>query len=165
MSPTIEGKRTDSSRDRITVGPRTVLVDTHLFFFYLKGGRLSSQAEIVIDKAKQGILDLKTSSEIYDDAISAIRGANLNLGPAPSFVSDMKSIPHVALPMSAEIAEDAMAMYMQYGGRRSLSYFDSFHVATAKRYSLEFITSDSYLIKRATDLGIIAEDLSKSPKI
>lgn len=105
-------------------------------------------------------MDPKTSSEIYGDAISAIRGANLNLSIAHSFVSDMKSIPHVAFPMSAEVAEYAMAMYMLYGCRRNLSYFDSFHVATAKRYSLEFITSDSYLTKHAKDLGIIAEDLS-----
>ena len=144
----------------MTNKPRTVLVDTDLFFFYLKGGTLASQAENVIRKANEGILDLKTSSEIYDDAISAIRGTKLSLSVAHSFVSDMKSIPHVALPMSAEIAEDSMAMYTKYGGRRNLSYFDSFHAATAKRYSLDFVTSDRYLISNAKNLGITVEDLS-----
>jgi predicted nucleic acid-binding protein len=109
-------------------------------------------------------LDLRVSSEVYDDAISAMRGANLSLSIAHSFVSDMKSIPHVALPMSGEIAEDAMAMHAKYGGRRNLSYFDSFHVATARRYSLEFITSDGYLIDHAKTLGIRVESLSSIVK-
>jgi predicted nucleic acid-binding protein len=44
--------------------------------------------------------------------------------------------------MSAEIAEEALSMYMRHGGRRKLSYFDSMHLATAKRYGLGVRTLD-----------------------
>lgn len=62
--------------------------------------------------------------------------------------------------MSAEIAEEALAMYIRYGGRRRLSYFDSFHVATARRYALALLTSDKYIIKNIASLGIDVIDLS-----
>jgi len=137
-----------------------LLGDTDLFFFYLKGGRFQAQAEGVIKESKKGNLELKTSSEVYDDAISAIRADGVSLHVAHSFVSDMRSIPHTALPMSAEIAEEAMSLYRRYGGRRKLSYFDSFHVATAKRYELRLLTSDQYIIENFRPLGVQVSDLS-----
>ncbi len=140
--------------------PRTFLGDTDLFFFYLRGGEFEVQAEKVIKEASAGGVHLKTSSEVYDDAISAIRADGSSLDVAHSFVSDMKSIPHVAMPMSAEIAEDALGLYIEHGGRRKLSYFDSLHVATAKRYVLALLTSDGYIIKHAKHLGVDVVDLS-----
>jgi len=137
-----------------------LLGDTDLFFFYLRGGTFQAQAEGVIKEATSGRVDLKTSSEVYDDAISAIRADGVSLEVAHSFVSDMRSIPHTPLPTSAEIAEEAMSVYLRYGGRRKLSYFDSFHVATAKRYALELLTSDQYIIENARVLGIQVRDLS-----
>jgi len=137
-----------------------MLADTDLFFFYLRGGGCEAQAERVIEEASQGKLKLKVSSETYDDAISAIRADNLPLDVARSFVSDMKSIPHTALPLSAEIAEEALGLYTSYAGRRRLSYFDSFHVATARRYNIPFLTSDRYIIQHQSKLGIEATDLS-----
>ncbi len=80
---------------------------------------------------------------------------------ARNFVSDMKSISHVALPMSAEVAEDALDMYIRHGGRRRLSYFDSFHVATSKRYALPFLTSDKYILRNASKLAVDVMDLSR----
>jgi len=65
----------------------------------------------------------------------------------------------MALPMGAEIAEEAMAMYIRYGGRRKLSYFDSFHIATAKRYDLSLLTSDKYILESAALLGVSVVDL------
>lgn len=136
------------------------LADADVFFFYLKGGRYEDQAESVIKEADAGNIALRTSSEVYDDAISAIRADGAPLSVAQGFVSDMKSIAHVALPMSAEVAEEALALYSRYGGRRELSYFDSFHLATAKRYALTMLTSDLYVIKHASTFGIDAENLS-----
>lgn len=130
------------------------LADTDLFFFYLRGGKYESQAENVILQAESGQMELRVSSEAYDDAISAIRADGAPLSLAQSFVADMKSIPHSALPLSAEIAEEALSLYIRHGGRRRLSYFDSFHVATAKRYVLPMITSDRYIMREAKNFGI-----------
>lgn len=137
-----------------------VLADTDLFFYYLRGGKCEAQAEKVIEEASRGALQLKVSSETYDDAISAIRADELPIDVARNFVSDMKSIPHAALPLSAEIAEEALNFYASHGGRRRLSYFDSFHVASAKRYDLPMLTSDRYVIRHQSVLGIDTIDLS-----
>jgi predicted nucleic acid-binding protein len=150
LSPKDEGRTKD----------RVVLADTDLFFFYLRGGRYESQASSVIKEANEGIIELRISSEVYDDAISAIRAGDVPLDVAHGFVSDMKSIPHVALPMTAEIAQEALELYGSHGGRRRLSYFDSFHVATAKRYALPLLTSDRYMIEKAVVLGVGIKDLS-----
>jgi predicted nucleic acid-binding protein len=136
------------------------LADTDLFFFYLRGGRCESQAEEVIKEVSAGSVELRTCSEAYDDAISAIRAGNVSLSVAHDFVSDMRSIPHAALPMSAEIAEEALALYARHGGRRRLSYFDSFHIVTAKRYALTLLTSDRYIIENAKVFGVGVMDLS-----
>ena len=146
----------DEGKGRI----KALLGDTDLFFFYLRGGRYESQAEKVIKEASAGNIELRTSSEVYDDAISAIRAGSVSLDVAHSFISDMKSIPHLTLPMSAETAEEALAMYTRHGGRSRLSYFDSFHIATAKRYALTLLTSDRYVIENAPSLGVDVADLS-----
>jgi len=140
--------------------PLTVLCDADLFFFYLRGGKLEDQASKVIEAASAGRVNLKTSSEVYDDAISALRADEVPLKTVLSFVSDMKAISHSSMPISAEIAEDALSMYMKHGGRRRLSYFDSMHLATAKRYDLPFLTSDQYVIRNAKTLGARTFDLA-----
>jgi predicted nucleic acid-binding protein len=136
------------------------LADTDLFFFYLKGGKYELKARELIRKASSGLVEIKTSSEVYDDAISALRSDNVALTIVHDFVSKMKSIPHKSFPVSAEIAEEALGMYIKHGGRRKLSYFDSFHAATAKRYSLSLLTSDGYMIDHAQELGITVIKLS-----
>jgi predicted nucleic acid-binding protein len=145
----------------------SLLADTDLFFFFLRGGKFESEAESVIDQAVSGIISLMVSSEVYDDAISAIRADGASLDVARSFVSDMKSIPHTCLPLSAEVAEEAMNLYIKRGGR--LSYFDAFHVATAKRFDLPLLTSDSYLNKNAKSLQTKVLNLApwqkKGPRI
>ena len=139
----------------------TFLADTDLFFFYLRGGRCEVQAEKVIKQATAGLVSLKTSSEVYDDAISAIRADEDSLDVAHNFVSDMRSIPHVAMPMSAEVAEDAIGLYIEHGGRRRLSYFDSFHVACARRYGLTLLTSDGWIIENRKSLDLSVKDLAR----
>ena len=140
--------------------PPTVLGDADLFFFYLRGGQLEDQASKVIEAASAGRVNLRTSSGVYDDAISALRADEVPLETVLSFVSDMKAISHSSLPMSAEIAEDALSMYLEHGGRRKLSYFDSMHLATAKRYDLPFLTSDRYVIRNSKTLGVRTFDLA-----
>jgi predicted nucleic acid-binding protein len=137
-----------------------VIADTDLFFFYLRGGRCELQAENVIEEVGKGNVELKVSSETYDDAISAIRADELPLAVARSFISDIKLIPHTALPLTVEIAEEAIGLYSSHGGRSRLSYFDSFHVATARRYNLPLLTSDRYIIQRQSKLGVEVIDLS-----
>ncbi len=134
------------------------LADTDLFF-YLRGGECEAQAERVVREVTAGAIELRASSEVYDDAVSAIRADNLPLNVAYGFVADMKSIPHTCLPMSAEVAEEALNLYLRYGGRRRLGYFESFHVATAKRYGLPLLTSDKYMIGSKVALGTEAVDL------
>ena len=141
--------------------PSILLGDTDLFFFFLRGGKLEDQAERVIAAAEEGHLTLRTSSEVYDDAISAIRAGGGSLSIANDFVADMKSIPHLSLPMSAETAEKALEYYVTLGGRRRMSYFDSFHVATARRYDLPLLTSDRFIIENAKRFEIAAVDLSE----
>src|SRR2546427_9193652 len=136
------------------------LGETDLFFFFLKGGRCESQAARIIEQAETEQIELRTSSEIYDDAISAIRAGGGTLSLAQEFVSDMKSIPHSALPMNGGIAEEAMKLYGEFGGRRRLSYFDSFHVATARWSELALLTSDKYILDNAVNLHISVVDLS-----
>ena len=140
--------------------PLSILGDADLFFFYLRGGRLEDQASKVIEAASAGRVNLRTSSEVYDDAISALWADEVPLETVLSFVSDMKVISNSSMPMSAEIAEDALSMYMKHGGRRKLSYFDSMHLATAKRYDLPFLTSDRYVIRNAKTLGVRTFDLA-----
>jgi predicted nucleic acid-binding protein len=142
-------------------GSKVLLADTDLFFFFLRGGRLEERAAGVIDEAEKGVLQIRTSSEVYDDAVSAIRSDGYPLELARAFVSDMKSIPHTPLPMSAEVAEEAMDLYIRHGGRRRLSYFDAFHVATARRYELRLLTSDRYILANASTLGVLPFDLAR----
>ena len=141
-------------------GSSVYLADTDIFFFYLKGGRFSEQARQIIRSASSSMVELRTSSEVYDDAVTAMRSDNIAFAIIRDFISKMKSIPHKSLPMSAEIAEEALAIYQRYGGRSKLSYFDSFHAATAKRYGLPLLTSDGYLIRHGNDLGISVTALS-----
>lgn len=141
-------------------GREVLLADTDLFFFFLTGGRLEEQAARVVGDASDGRLELRTSSEVYDDAITVIRSDGHPLSLARDFVADMRSIPHTPLPIDAQVAEEAVSMYLVHGGRRKLSYFDSFHVATAKRYGLKLLTSDRFIIKYASTLGIGVADLS-----
>lgn len=53
-----------------------------------------------------------------------------------------------------------MDLYVSYGGRSRLSYFDAFHVETAKRYGINLLTSDGYILTNATALGVVALDLA-----
>jgi|SRR5579875_902026 len=138
---------------------KILLADTDLFFFYLKGGKLAQQAKHVIKMASRGALELRTAPEVYDDAISALRSDNVAMPTIIEFVSMMKSIPHRALALNAEVAEEALTLYRKYGGRRKLSYFDSFHAATAKRYDLKLLTSDGYMQDHASKIGIEVRSL------
>ena len=102
---------------------------------------------------------LRTSSEVYDDVISALRAKGHSLEFAMGFVSDMRSVPHVPAAMTAQIAAEALSAYVEFGGRGRLCYFDSFHVATAKSLGLTMLTSDGYILRNAPKLGIAAFDI------
>ena len=131
-----------------------------MFFFYLRGGELEEQAADVVAKASAGTITLRASSEVYDDAITALRSEGQPLRVARDFISDMWSISHTPVPVSAQVAAEALSLYHEFGGRGRLSYFDSFHVATAKSLGARLLTSDGYINRNAVKLGVEAFDLS-----
>jgi predicted nucleic acid-binding protein len=139
---------------------KTLLVDTDVIFFFLRGGRLEDKAEKLVLKAENGELELRTSSEVYDDAISALRSGGTTLDVVRNFLADMRTIPHRPLPMTADIAEYAMNLYARYGGPGKLSYFDSFHIATANRFDLKLVTGDRYVLEHGSEMGISVIDLA-----
>lgn len=138
---------------------RTILADADLFISYLTGDDLERKFSKVVKMAESGEIELLVSSEVYDDVISALRSQGIELEEVTRFVSDMRAIPHDVVPVTVEIARNALRKYLEHGGSRKLHYFDSFHVATAGQRGLPFLTSDKYIIQHAHDLGIETIDV------
>ena len=65
-------------------------IDTGVIFFFLRGGRLEDQAEMLFVRAEQGELELQASSEI-DDAISALRSGGASCDTVKRFLADERS--------------------------------------------------------------------------
>ncbi len=99
-----------------------------------------------------------SSSEVYDDVVSALRSDKIPLRTIQSFLRDMMTIPHRALPVTIEIATSALDLYLRHGGRRKLHYFDSFHVATSEKERIPLLTSDNYILDHSKDMNISAID-------
>jgi predicted nucleic acid-binding protein len=112
----------------------------------------------VVDTGLEGGLELVSSSEVYDDVISALRSDKIPPRTILSFLRDMMTIPHRALPVTVEIVASAMDLYLRHGGRRKLHYFDSFHVATSEKERIPLLTSDGYIIDHSKDMNIRAID-------
>ena len=66
-------------------------IDTGVIFFFLRGGRLEDQAEMLFVRAEQGELELQASSEIHDDAISALRSGGASCDTVKRFLADERS--------------------------------------------------------------------------
>jgi len=99
------------------------------------------------------------SSEAFDDAITGLRSKGVNMDVIVDLLEKWASIPHEVLPITPEIAIDALNLYRMYGGPRKLHYFDSFHVATARYYNIPFLTSDKYIIEYHRELKVEVMDL------
>lgn len=112
----------------------------------------------VVEEGLEGRLELLASSEVYDDVISALRSQKVQLKTISDFVRDMRAIPHRTLPVTLDVAATAVSLYLQHGGSRKLHYFDSFHVATSQLEGRPLLTSDRYIIARASEMGIKAID-------
>jgi len=134
------------------------MADADLFISYLTGDALEPQFNKAVKMAESGEAELLVCSEVYDDVATALRSQGVGLEEVCRFISDMRAIPHSAVPMSVEIAREALEMYMEHGGPRKLHYFDSFHVATARHSNLPLLTSDQYIIQHALELGMKALD-------
>lgn len=141
--------------------PSKVLVEADLFFSYLAGDNLSSHSERVVLAAGRGKIELYACSEVYDELVWALRSGGASIDDAILFLEAMKKISHKPMLMTVELAYDALQLYRKYGGPRKLHYFDSFHIATAKRYRLPLVTSDEFIIKHKDELEIDIADLSK----
>ena len=138
---------------------RKVLLDTCIILHYLLGDELADNAERIIKLIIDGELKAYFSSEAYDDAITGLRSKGVDLNVIIDLLEKWASIPHEVLPVTPEIAIDALNLYRMYGGSRKLHYFDAFHVATARYYDVPLITSDKYIIENQRELGVEVVDL------
>ena len=138
---------------------RKLLLDTCVFLHYLLGDDLADQAEQLIKLAVRGEISLAVSSEAYDDAVTAFRSKGVEAETIMDILEKWASIPHEALPVTVEVAIEALRLYGRHGGPRKLHYFDAFHVATAKHYDLPLVTSDRYIVENARELGVEVIDL------
>jgi predicted nucleic acid-binding protein len=139
--------------------PTRLVVDTVLFISYLRGDELSDRAEIIIDRALNKKTSLLTSSEMYNDLITAYRTGGYKPEEIRNLLLDLRVIPHEVVPTTLNIAILAMDLYSKYGGSRRLHYFDAFHVATALAIGEPLITSDKFILENAKNLGIKTIDL------
>lgn len=135
------------------------LLDSDVFLSYIKGNELADHAEKIIKPILDGALEAYVSSILYDDVISGLRSKTMGLSAIIEVLTAIASIPHSPLPITPSIAISALTIYMQHGGPRKLHYFDAFHVATARLNELPMITSDQYINKHKTNLGITTLNL------
>ena len=136
-----------------------MLLDAGIFISYLTGDRLLRHSVKAVEGIVAGEVVAHASSEIYDDIISKLRSNSTPVRKVVEFVNAVSKIPHRPLPLSPEIAVQALRYYMKHGGPRKLHYFDTYHVATAKHYNLPLLTSDKYILTHSNELGIQAIDL------
>ncbi|KXB03852.1 hypothetical protein AKJ45_00335 [candidate division MSBL1 archaeon SCGC-AAA261F19] len=134
--------------------PDEILIEADMFISYLTGDELEPKFSEIVKKAEAKKTKIFSSSEVYDDIISALRSQEVELEKVLSFVSDMRAIPHESIPMTVETARIALNLYRQHKGSRKLHYFDSFHVATAHQETLPLLTSDQYILEHAGSLDI-----------
>jgi predicted nucleic acid-binding protein len=116
---------------------------------------------VAVDASLEGKVQLLSSSEVYDDVISALRSQRVPLTTIRGFLADMKTIPHRALPVTLELATSALDLYQKHGGPRKLHYFDSFHVATAQMERTPLLTSDRYILSHMDEMKIRAIDVRR----
>ena len=141
--------------------PSRVLVEADLFFSFLTGDDLSSHSERAVLSSGSGEVDLCVCSEVYDEIVSALRSGGASIDDSIQFLLAMKKIAHEPMLVTVELAHDALQLYKMHGGSRRLHYFDSFHVATARKYQLPLITSDEYIIEHDDEFKIEVIDLRK----
>ena len=139
--------------------PSKVQVEADLFFSYLTGDDLSSHSEKVVLAAGRGETELYVCSEVYDEIASALRTGGSSVDDAILFLNTMRKIPHNPMLVTVDLAHDALQLYRTYGGPRRLHYFDSFHVATARKYQLPLITSDEFIIEHKEEFSVKVADL------
>ncbi len=142
--------------------PSPLLVEADLFISYLTEDHLEPHFRPVVDASLEGKLELLSSSEVYDDVISALRSQRIPLSTIRGFIADMKTIPHRALPVTLDVATSALDLYQKHGGSRKLHYFDSFHVATAQIERTPLLTSDRYILAHMNEMSVKAIDVRKT---
>ncbi len=138
-----------------------LLLDADFFISYLTGDLLFEHSRQVVRLILGGTIKPHASSEVYDDIASALRSQGVSLEEVESFLRDVAAIPHRTIPVTAEVAAEALRIYREHGGPRRLHYFDSFHVALARQRGLPLLTSDRYILKNADRLGVRAVNLRK----
>ena len=136
-----------------------ILVDADLFISYLTSDNLERHFRVLVQRARDGTLELWCSSEVYDDIATALMTQGIASSECSKFLSDTKLIPHKSLPVTPEISSKALELYSEWGGRRRLHYFDSYHVSTANSQNMTFYTSDKFVINNSKRLGIEVVDV------
>jgi len=138
-----------------------VLVDADLFISILTADDQAERFGSVAREARDGTIRLISSSEVYNDVVSALRSQGTTFEQTAAFLSDMQKIPHRPVPTTSAIAADAMNLYDVFGGPGKLHYFDAFHVATARRHDVSLLTSDRFILENAERLGVSVIDPKK----
>jgi predicted nucleic acid-binding protein len=138
---------------------KKILVEADLFISYLTSDTLERHFNTLVKKARNGDLKLSCSSEVYDDIATAMMSQGIRAAQCSRFLADTKLIPHESIPVTPEIASRALEIYSEFGGRRRLHYFDSFHVSTALVQNLSLYTSDKYIVRNSKRLGVGAVDI------
>lgn len=141
--------------------PDTVLIDADVLFSYLVADKLVLQSEKLLSRSNEGLVRLLAASEVYDDIITALRSSGTAVELVIQLLTDLRKIPHEVLPTTLDVALEAAYLYSRHGGSRKLHYFDAFHVATAKQHELPLVTSDRYILRHSSELGITSLNLER----
>jgi len=141
--------------------PNEILLDTDFFISYYRKDELINNVKEILALALENSINLFISSEIFNDIISAYRSKGYSFYQIKELLLDLYDIPFKVLPVDLDIAYYAIEYYEEFGGSRKLHYYDSFHVATAKKYEKIFLTSDKFILKNQEMLNIQTIDLRK----
>jgi len=137
------------------------MVEADLFFSYITADELANHSEKVVVAAGKGETRIHVCSELYDEIVSALRSDGVSIDNVVVFLDKICLVPHQPIPVTINIAMEALKLYRDHGGQRKLHYFDSFHVITAKHHSLPLITSDGYVLEHADEFGVEVIDLTE----
>jgi len=141
--------------------PPNLMAEADLFFSYLTADDLSDHSERLILAAGKRETRIHVCSELYDEIASALRSDGLSVDNVVGFLDRIRVVPHQPLPVTVDIATEALKLYRDHGGPRKLHYFDSFHVITARYHSLPLVTSDGYVLEHANEFGVEVIDLTE----
>lgn len=140
---------------------KPLLLDTDVYFSYIRSDSISPHAANVVASIKRGEIAPYASSILFDDMITALRSKQVEKEEIRKALLAVASIGCTPLPVTPAIALTSLDLIEIHGGSRRLHYFDAYHVATAIHNALPILTSDKYILENQAGLEITALDLRK----